>query len=134
MPIRMKPKTYGPVFVRAAADGTLCYGDGESAIDRQHPPAGSPAEILLASIGACMVLSIGIVARHGKTELTPFWVEVRATKSEEPPSHFGRYTIRVGGGPNADPAVAEALARSAKGLCTISNSLNGEIDLIVDPA
>ena len=133
MPARMKPKPYGPVLVRSTADGTLRYGNSADAIDNEHPPSGSPAEILLAAIGACMVLSIGIVAARDGTQLNPFHVEVRATKSEHPPSHFGRYQVRVRGGLVADPTVAQAIATRAKSICTISNSLNGEMALAVDP-
>ena len=132
MAIRMKPTSYGPVFVRPTEDGALRYGDTAAAIDQAHPPAGSPAEILLSAIGACMVLSIGIVAGRDGTPLNPFHVEVRATKSEQPPSHFGRYEVRVSGGLVPDPEAAETIAKQAKSICTISNSLNGEIVLSVD--
>ena len=132
MAIRMKPTSYGPVFVRAVADGSLRYGSEAGKIDHPHPLSGSPAEILLSAIGACMVLSIGIVAARDATALNPFHVEVGATKSEQPPSHFGRYQVRVVGALVADPEVAEALAKRAKSICTISNSLNGEIVLSID--
>ena len=132
MPIRMKPKSYGPVFVRSAADGSLRYGDSAGTIDREHPISGSPAETLLSAIGACMVLSIAIVAARDETVLNPFFVEVRAMKSEQPPSHFGQYQIRVSAELTTDRQVAEAIVKSAKSVCTISNSLNGEIVLAVD--
>jgi uncharacterized OsmC-like protein len=128
----MKPTPYGPVFVCSAADGSLRYGESAGAIDRAHPISGSPAETLLSAIGACMVLSIAIVAARDETALKPFFVEVRATKSEQPPSHFGQYQIRVSGELTTDRQVAEAIVKSAKSVCTISNSLNGEFALAVD--
>lgn len=79
-----------------------------------------------------MVLSIGIVARQKKTEVNPFDVEVRATKAEDFPSRFGRYEVRVSAGLVDDPTLAEGIVKRAKTVCTVSNSLNGEIILILD--
>ncbi len=132
MPTRMKPKSYGPVFVRSTEDGALRYGDSALSIDRAHPISGSPADTLMSAIGACMVLSIGIVAARDGMQMGPFHVEVRAIKSEQPPNRFGHYEIRVHVALAADLQVAETITRRAKTICTISNSLNGEIALALD--
>ena len=132
MKIKPKIKTYGPIFVRTDEDGNLRYGYDRAAIDNPGPTSKTPAETLLASIGACMVLSIGTVARQKKTEVNPFDVEVRATKANDLPSRFGRYEVRVSAGLVDDPTLAEGIAKQAKTVCTVSNSLNGEIALIFD--
>ena len=132
MKIKSKIKSYGPIFVRADDEGTLQYGYDRVSIDSPVPTSKTPAETLLASIGACMVLSIGIVARQKKTEVNPFDVEVRATKAEDLPSRFGHYEVRVSKGLHDDPGLAESIVKQAKTVCTVSNSLNGEIALIFD--
>ncbi|MFD0981099.1 OsmC family protein [Tropicimonas aquimaris] len=129
----MKPATYGPVFVRMADDGALRFGVGSGAIDQLHPPSEKPAETLLAAIGSCMVLSIGIVAGRDNFHPGAFHVEVRATKAAEPPSHFGAYEIRVSEGLAEDPDLRADIAKRAKSICTISNSVNGDIVLLTTP-
>lgn len=133
MKIKPKIKTYGPIFARADEDGTLMYGYDRASIDNPVPTSKTPAETLLASIAACMVLSIGIVARQKNTQVNPFDVAVTATKAEHLPGRFGRYEVLISAGLHDDPELAQSIAKQAKSVCTVSNSLNGEIVLTFDP-
>ncbi|MCG8511525.1 MAG: OsmC family protein [Rhodospirillales bacterium] len=133
MKIKPKIKTYGPIFARADGDGTLLYGYDRAAIDDPVPTSKTPAETLLASIAACMVLSVNIVAKQKNVQMNPFDVAVTATKAADLPSRFGVYEVRISAGLHDDPELAQSIAKQAKSACTISNSVNGEIALILDP-
>ena len=132
MKVKIKPKTYGPVYVRADKDGKLLYGREAASINDIMPSDPTPADILLASIGGCMVLSVQIVASRKKLELKPFIVSVKADKAEDMPSRFGSYDIRVTSGFADDPQLEMQIVKQAKAMCTVSNSLNGEINLGLD--
>lgn len=123
MTIRQKPKTYGPVRIRLDETGTLRYGAADAA------PTGSPVEILLAALGACIARSIEIAAASAKQTIGPVEVTVAGRKAADLPSRVEDYEIRVNGGFADDPAVARDLLAKAKAACTVSNSLNGTFDI-----
>ena len=131
MKIKIKPKSYGPIFVHIDEQGEIRYGLESEGIDDVNPPSGSPAELLLASLGACIAISIRVAATSMKVEIGAFHVAVRTDKAEDPPSRFGRFDMRVTGLVGDDPSAVEALLSRAKSLCTVSNTLHADITLQV---
>ncbi len=129
MKVKIKPKSYGPVYVRAGTDGKLLYGTEVDKIDDTTPCGPTPADILLASIAGCMVLSIQIVAKTKRLELKSFTVSIKADKAEDLPSRFGTYHVQVANGFVDDPELEMRIVKQAKAMCTVSNSLNGEMKL-----
>lgn len=121
--ITPKPKTYGPVHIHLDDAGDLTYGEAAAA------PTGSPVEILLAALGACIARSIEIAAASAKQTIGPVDVTVSGRKAADLPNRVARYEIRVDGGFTDDPATAQDLLAKAKAACTVSNSLNGAFDI-----
>ena len=93
------------------------------------PPPGSPVEILLAALGACIARSIEIAATGAGQTIGPVDVTVSGRKAADLPNRVERYEIRVDGGFVDDPAVARDLLARATAACAVSNSLAGAFDV-----
>ena len=75
MAIRIKPKSFGPVQVRFEGGNALLYSSNGKDFQTASP-GGTPVDLLLLSLGACIAKSLEIVADQRRTELSPFTVEV----------------------------------------------------------
>ena len=131
MAIRMKPKSFGPVRVRFEGGGALLFSRNSEDFDTALP-IGTPVDILLLSLGACIAKSLEIVAVQGKTHLSPFTVEVTGQKATDLPNRVSSVRIRVLGRLTEDADQSAELLRQAKSICTVSNSLNCAIALELD--
>ena len=131
MKIKAKQMSYGPVLVRYDGGEVLYYSNKTDAIETPYPPAISPAETLLGSLGACIVLSIKWVASQKKIILNPFTVEVVGTKALNLPSRFATMDIRIDAGLIDNQDQAAEIVAQAKTMCTISNSLNSDVILTI---
>ncbi len=131
MAIRIKPKSFGPISVRSDGGGALLYAAQQGAFSAA-PPHGTPVDLLLASLGACIAKSLEIVAAQEKQPLSPFSVEVAGQKATDLPNRLGSVDIRVYGQLTEDAEQAVELLRQAKSICTISNTLNCAISLDLD--
>lgn len=129
MNLRVKPKSYGPVFVHIDSDGGLLFGSEAESVNQSAPPVESPADCLLYALGSCIAISLQMAAKAKKVTLEPFTVRLISHKAETLPSRFGRFEIEVEQGFVADAGLAESLLRQAKAICTVSNTLNAEINL-----
>lgn len=128
MTIKVKPASYGPVFAKAADDGTLVFASADSEFTAT-PSLESPAMTLLYSIASCMVLSLQMVAKRKKIAIEPFQFEVIGHKGTELPAHFAHYEIALSRDIHPDLDVAQKLLKDAKSICTISNSMSGTFEL-----
>lgn len=131
--LRIKQKKFGPVYVRYEGNETLLYGTNMMAVDKASPPTKTPVDIMLASLGACIVKSIEWVAAQKKTPLNPFCVEVTGVKAGDLPNRVETLTIRVDNRAVNDPELAETIVAQAKSICTVSNSLNCTVLLSAEP-
>ncbi|WP_068115839.1 OsmC family protein [Tropicimonas marinistellae] len=131
MVVRIKPKSFGPVRVRSEGGDTLLYARNGEAFDTA-PPQGTPVELLLLSLGACIAKSLKIVADQPQTHLSPFTVEVTGQKATDLPNRLGSVDIRVLGRLTDDAEKSAELLRKAKSICTVSNSMNCTIALELD--
>ncbi|AVO37496.1 OsmC family protein [Pukyongiella litopenaei] len=131
MAIRIKAKSFGPVRVRSDGGDTLLFGLNGDALGAT-PPQGTPVDLLLLSLGACIAKSLDIAAGQAQVQLTPFTVEVTGQKATDLPSRLGSVGIRVLGQLTDDAGQAEDLLRKAKSICTISNSLTCTVALELD--
>lgn len=130
MKIKVKPKAFGPVYIHVAADGALRYGMDTEHVDSVNPPATSPADLLLFSLGSCIAISIKMAAAKHQATLAAFHIEARASKAEDLPSRFGRFELKVDKGFVADASLAQELLGQAKSICTVSNTLNADVDVL----
>ncbi|MEP3278739.1 MAG: OsmC family protein [Stappiaceae bacterium] len=129
MQLRIKQKPYGPIFVKYDGSEVLQYADGKEAEFTVLQPVMSPVESLLAALGACIILSMKMAARHYDVALNPFVVEVAGKKASDLPMRLGHADLKISGDVVSDPEVAANIAARAKSICTVSNSLNCSVDL-----
>ena len=81
MKIKLKPKTFGPVFAFFDSSKEVQYATTETSERTPHAPPGSPVDMLLASLAFCMVKSVEWAAKDQGETLLPFSVKVAGTKS-----------------------------------------------------
>ncbi|RYH11355.1 OsmC family protein [Tropicimonas sp. IMCC6043] len=128
MAMRIKPKVFGPITVLYGGDGELRYrGPGED--HGAASPGGTPVDILLASVGACIAKSLKIAADQRVKPLEPFAVDVTGTKATDLPNRLGTIGIRVIGRLTDEAGLASEVIRHAKSICTVSNTLNCTFEL-----
>jgi uncharacterized OsmC-like protein len=130
MAIRVKPASYGPLMATMDSEDVLHFGDSVESLSAT-PPMVDPGAMLLYSIASCMILSLQTVAKRKKIAIEPFTIEVTAHKSETLPLRFDRFDVSLCYSSHIKSTVAEQLLKSAKSICTISNSLSGTFKLSV---
>lgn len=109
------------------AEGALSFTTaGDAALDRL-----SPVELMLAGVAACFVRSCRITM--AATGLPPGAVAatVTGTRAEDRPGRIGTVEIRWAM-PGLPPARAEKVARNAKRICTVTNSMSAEFTVAAD--
>lgn len=132
MALNIRPKRFGPVFVRRDAAGVVSFAAEAMGPGQPYPPADKPVLTLMAAVGHCMVESIRIVAGQKNAEIGPFAISVASEKSLDAPGRLQSLTISVHGRIVPDPALRQALVAEAKAICTVSNSLNSAITIDLD--
>ena len=129
MEIKLKPKTFGPVFIHTDQQRTIRYGRSDDSVDQVAPPTDSPADTLLFSLGACIAISLQMQAEKNEITLDAFQVQVTSKKAEDLPNRFDCFEVLIPRSIFEDPEFAESLLSSAKSICTVSNTLNAEVTL-----
>lgn len=124
MAIRIKPKSFGPVHLAMAADGTITYPATAGSRDAASLAAASPAELILYSLAACIAISLRLAAEQKGVALRPFRVRAVSHKAEDLPSRFGRFEVEVVDEFTDRDDLAAELLQMAKARCTVSNTLN----------
>lgn len=129
MTLKMKPKTFGPVFVDFDGDETVQFAYGDPTELSSSPPLNSPVDTLLASLGYCIVASIQWAAGERNLELNPFMVEISGIKALDQPGRVEKIDSMVIGQVVDDAGLSERILKQAKAICTVSNTLNCEVTL-----
>lgn len=132
MVLKVKPKTFGPIFVSYTEGGDVRYAEGDTTVTSPHPPAGSPVDTMIASLGSCIVKSVEWAAGQRQVSLNPFMVKVVGTKSTELPGRIASIELTIIGDIVDDIALIPRILKQAKAICTVSNSLNSDVTLKVD--
>lgn len=130
MALNIKPKSFGPVHVRFDGAQGVTFAQGDDAADQPHPPHSTPVATLLASVGHCLVESIRIVAKREELALSPFTISVTAEKALDLPGRLKTVRCTVHGPVVDDATAAKSLVVEAKGMCTVSNTLNCDISVV----
>lgn len=133
MVLKVKPKSFGPVFVSFDASAELLYAHGDPSQTSLYPPITSPVDTMLASLASCIVRSIEWAANQHKAALGPFQIKVIGTKSPELPGRIEKAEITVIGSLVEDAEEAAKILKQAKSICTVSNSLNTEVTVSIQP-
>lgn len=133
MTVTLKPKSYGPLLLASANADHLAFtteGGYQAAGVRTSQPGGlSPPDLLLASVGSCITISMRMAAEQMGLALGALATTARADKALDLPHRFARVTVDVACTDPLEPAVVDELARRTKALCTISNTLGAEVVL-----
>ena len=129
MAIKIKPKSFGPVFVSIDEARTVRYGTSVDSVTQVAPPVASPADCLLFSLASCVAISLQMAAEQEHMVLAPFQLEATSRKAEDLPSRFGSFEVTVPRSIAKDKATCEKLLKKAKRICTVSNTLNAEIEV-----
>lgn len=134
MIMRMKPKSFGPVF--ALFDGTdnIQFAFDDPAARTPHPPSQTPVDTLLASLAACIVKSVQMAANQHNAALKSFMVKVTGNKAPDPPGRVEQMQITIIGQLVDDGSLAQKIILQAKAMCTVSNSLNCTVTLATQAA
>ena len=131
--IRLKPKKFGPVFLRIDEADTILYAEDPASAGTTHPPDKTPVDTLLASLGSCIIRSVQWAAAQQKATLNPFSVTVSGVKAETPPNRVEKIDVTVSHDLVSDPVLADKIVKQAKSICTVSNSLTCDITLTLTP-
>ena len=132
--MNIKPKTFGPVVAFYDGSQTTRYASDLGSEQSLHPPAGSPVDMLLASLSYCIVKSVEWAAKDHKSSLHPFAVKVTGTKALDLPGRVEQMDIIIIGSLVDDSAVAVKIVKLAKSICTVSNTLNCSVSVSTEPA
>jgi uncharacterized OsmC-like protein len=135
--MKIRPKSYGPLNLISEQAGalTFCTEGGYTGIGSRTPgPEGvAPSDLLLASLGSCILISARMAAEAMGLNLGDVNASVRADKALDLPHRFSRMTVEVSGAAVANWSIdqLEEWKRRTKSLCTVSNTLSAEVCLMV---
>lgn len=119
----------GRVTITTPTGGTL-------AVTTHASEAGfSPLDLIHSALAACLALSARIAASElGVLDrLEHVRVDVSGDKAEEGPGRIARFLIRVELEGDLDAATRAAIVAAAEGeICTVSNTLRGAPELVLD--
>tara|TARA_B110000046_G_scaffold134730_2_gene141029 strand:- start:65 stop:472 length:408 start_codon:yes stop_codon:yes gene_type:complete len=132
--MKMKPKIFGPVIAFYDGSDTTRYAPDLVSDQSPHLPAGSPVDMLLASLAYCIVKSVEWAAKEHNSGLLPFAVKVTGTKALDLPGRVEQMEVLIIGDLVADFAVAGQIVKLAKSICTVSNTLNCAVTVATEPA
>jgi putative redox protein len=137
MQLKIKPKRYGPLTVRSD-DGTTLKFETEAGHHAQGAlaPAAhamSPSDLLLAALANCIAISMRMAAQQMALELGALQVAAVATKATDLPNRFGRFDVTVRSAVPVDPERVGELLKRTKDICTVSNTLGAEVELLLNP-
>ena len=133
MKIKLKPKTFAPVFAFFDLSNEVQYATTETSERTPYAPPGSPVDMLLASLAFCMVKSVEWVAKDQDETLLPFSVKVAGTKAPDLPWRVELMEVTLIGDLVDNATATPQIAKLAKSICTVGNTLNCEISLTLEP-
>ena len=132
MKIKLRPKTFGPVVACFDFSNEVQYATTETSERTPHAPPGSPVDMLLASLAFCMVKSVEWAAKDQGETLLPFSVKVAGTKAPDLPWGVEVMEVTLIGDLVENATATPQIAKLAKSICTVGNTLNWELSLTLE--
>ena len=132
MAVKVKPKSFGPVFVLFDGKDGILYAQSDPSDSSPCPPTQTPVDTLIASLGSCIVKSLQWAADQRKVALNPFSVKVVGIKAPDLPGRIEKMDVTIIGKPVGDDALVPRIVKQAKSICTVSNSLNCDVAITVE--
>jgi uncharacterized OsmC-like protein len=133
MTLKIKPKSFGPVYVISDGKQGIQYAYANPSMASTCPPVNSPVDTLIASVGSCIVKSVEWVANQRKVNLHPFTVMIVGIKSTELPGRIETVEITIFGKIVDNESLTSQIVKQAKSICTVSNTLNCDVRITVEP-
>ena len=133
MAIKLKPKTVGPIIVQWSG-GKILYSFKDPDSMTSTPPADYPSHTLMASLGACYVVSMNRVADQIAIALPDFTIQITSTSSADLPMRIARLDVIILGLLSTDKSMSGQIVKQAKAMCTVGNTLNCEITTFLEGA
>jgi uncharacterized OsmC-like protein len=137
MQVKVKPKRYGPLTVRSDGGATLAFeteaGHHAQGALTPAPDAMSPSDLMLAALANCIAISMRMAAQQMALELGALSVSAVATKASDLPNRFGHFDVIARTQMQVDPERVGELLRRTKDICTVSNTLNAEVTVQLNP-
>ena len=138
MTVKLKPKSYGPLQLVSENADTLAFtteGGFQGVGVRTSQTEGlAPPDLLLASLGTCIVISMRMAADQMGLSLGALTASARADKALDLPHRFARLMIDVTSDQALPGAQADELVQRTKALCTVSNTMGAEVVLTLRTA
>lgn len=91
--------------------------------------AGSPVDLLVAAVAGCFVKSCHMVQEARGEAKTAVRCEVVGSKAEGAPNRVGHMVLSWSL-PELEPARAERIARDAKRICTVTNTMSCSFEVV----
>lgn len=126
---KIAPKSFGPVFVEFDGLASVRFAHTDAACLSDHPAITTPVDVLLASVGHCLVKSILWAAEQRNANLNAFTVELVGTKALNAPNRLEKIDAMLIGSIVDDTSFGERILKQAKAICTVSNTLNCDVTL-----
>lgn len=89
---------------------------------------GSPVDLLVAAVAGCFVKSCHMVQEARGEAKSLVIAEVLGIKAEDAPNRVGKMVI-AWNLPSLAPDLAERIAKDAKRICTVTNSMSCEFEV-----
>jgi uncharacterized OsmC-like protein len=112
---------------------TSATGGEITLVTRPSEAGFNPLDLLYASLSGCLVLSARIAASEKGVldKLTSVRASVKGTKAAEGPSRVEGFEIEIFIDADLDDAAKDEIVAAAERICTVSNTLHGQVALEV---
>ncbi|MDS7597066.1 OsmC family protein [Agrobacterium tumefaciens] len=117
----------GHPLVESATGGSLSVVTGAS------EPGFNPLDLMYASLAGCLALSariaasqMGVLDRFQRVS-----VSLSGEKTENEPYRVMRFDVHIDISGDFDAETRHAIAHKAEEICTVSNTLKGEVEIVL---
>lgn len=118
------------VSLSAPANGTPSYKFEN--IEAAYALDVSPVELLLGAISSCFAMSCQASLQARSKPNSEVCVRALGKKAEDKPNRLASAHLIVAFVPDIDPALRDKVVKDAKALCTVTNSLSDQLDLVIE--
>lgn len=136
MAIKLKPKFFGPLTMESVKEGVFTYTTDAGYSTLTGAPASrelaAPSDLIMAALASCICVSLEHVAEKMKVDPGEIKVVINGAKALDLPSRFGSFDAVVSLEKSLEEGVVEKLRKYAKEMCTVSNTLNAEVNIKLD--
>ncbi|MBT8354685.1 MAG: OsmC family protein [Desulfofustis sp.] len=135
MAIRLKQKIYGPLHLQRENPGHFTYTTDAGYQARAGAPASAeqapPSDLIMAALASCIGISLEMAAEDQNVDPGAIDIFVNGAKARDLPHRFGSFEATVHLNDIEDRDLAVRLLNQAKQICTVSNTLNAEVIVLL---